>query len=244
MATTVQGAQLTEAHRRSQLSIRAAALRSLLALWPAFSMRDIDASWLVLETALMLLVTQARSQSSSIATAYYLSFRNAEGIRGPVPVDPPPMPVWEVAARRSLTVTGPVAAKQAIAAGRPPAEARDIALVRLSGSVGRLTLDGGRNVITGMVNAEPHRIGWIRVTSPSPCAFCAMLATRGPIYREETVGFQSHDHCACTAEPIVRNDRSAWPERNRELLRTWNETTRGLSGRDAVSAFRAAIERD
>ena len=243
MAATVQGTQLTEQHRRSQLSIRAAALRTLLVLFPAFTMKDIDASWLPLEAALMLLITQARTQSSSLARAYYLNFRNAEGIRGPVPVDPPPLPIWEQAAHRSLTVTGPVAAKQAIASGRPQAEAREIALVRLSGSVGRLVLNGGRDTITGMVSAEPQRVGWIRVTSASPCAFCAMFATRGPIYKETTVGFQAHDHCACTAEPIVRNERSAWPARNRELLGVWNETTRGLGGREAILAFRAAIER-
>lgn len=46
---------------------------------------------------------------------------------------------------------------------------------------------------------------WRRVTDGKPCGFCAMLASRGPVYRSEATargaGGRYHDHCGCTVEP-------------------------------------------
>ena len=71
-----------------------------------------------------------------------------------------------------------------------------------------------------------------------------MLATRGPVYRgEESAGFEAHDGCGCSA--MIVYDRLAWtPEDGpeREFYDLWFDTTKGLSGKDALNTFRRAYE--
>ena len=64
--------------------------------------------------------------------------------------------------------------------------------------------------------ASKSVLGWARVlVGEENCPFCAMLASRGPVYTEKTVllagresrtrnGLQFHDHCDCTAVMVVR----------------------------------------
>ena len=97
---------------------------------------------------------------------------------------------------------------------------------------------GGRNTITGSVNRGRRKGGWSRVTSGKPCAFCAMLASRGPIYSERTVHFRAHDGCSCSAMAVWNRD-DGWTEQARTYQRLWKETAKGD---DPVNAFRRAIE--
>lgn len=62
-----------------------------------------------------------------------------------------------------------------------------------------------RNAVT----KKPARIGYARVLSGAEdCGFCAMLASRGPVYKKDTVvrrrdGRRYHDHCDCVAVLVV-----------------------------------------
>ena len=139
-----------------------------------------------------------------------------------------------------MRVTGPVAAKQALALNRP--DAAQIALVRLEGALARLTLNGGRDMITEYSVKDERALGWQRVTAFKPCFFCAMLASRGPTYKSrETADFQAHDHCACTVEAVFRQGQP-WAGRGREFQALWNSSTKGASGKSAINAFRRAFE--
>lgn len=142
----------------------------------------------------------------------------------------------------SLTVTGPVAQKQKAARGKPLEVARDESFTQAAGAASRQVLTGGRKSLLTLLGDDPQALGWIRVTDRDPCAFCAILASRGPVYRsEETASFQAHDHCACTAEPVY--DRNTlWPGRAKEFRGLWRTATEGLSGKDARNAFRRAYE--
>jgi hypothetical protein len=74
--------------------------------------------------------------------------------------------------------------------------------VRAAGALTKLVLAGGRMTLLRSVEADPRTIGWGRVTSGDPCAFCRMLAGRGPAYgSKRSADFEAHDSCACTAEP-------------------------------------------
>lgn len=52
-------------------------------------------------------------------------------------------------------------------------------------------------------------LGWARVLSgETNCAFCAMLASRGAVYKsEKTAGFEPHPKCDCHAELVVKGQR-------------------------------------
>jgi hypothetical protein len=110
----------------------------------------------------------------------------------------------------------------ALDAGRPPEQAKETALTRTSGSISRHVLNGGRETILRSVAEDREALGWGRVTDGDPCAFCAMLAGRGPVYQEDTVGFEAHDECGCGAEPVYYRD-APWPGRSREFHDMYNE---------------------
>ena len=111
-------------------------------------------------------------------------------------------------------------------------------------------------------------IGWARVaTGAETCSWCLMLVSRGPVYqfassagldlddssalesyREDNEEYsdlmgQWHPNCDCKVVPVF--DRDEWPgkEASDKALDLWIEYTRGYSGREAINAFRRAIER-
>jgi len=137
-----------------------------------------------------------------------------------------------------LDATGIAAFKRAISLGRSPEEALQIAGVTLSGSISRLVLSGGRDAILGNVRKDRQAVGWARLTDKDPCAWCSMLASRGPVYRSRhTAEFAAHDHCACM--PIAAWSRDeAWLQHSRDLYEQWQQVTAGHSGADARKEWR------
>lgn len=62
----------------------------------------------------------------------------------------------------------------------------------------RSAMEEGRRLVFEIGNADPRRYAWERVTGAHPCGFCAMLASRGPVYNTaESAGYGNlyHDHC-------------------------------------------------
>lgn len=135
----------------------------------------------------------------------------------------------------SLNVTGPIGQKAKRARGKSVREARDISFVESSGAASRHVLTGGRQSLLTLLQDDPQVQRWVRVTDGDPCAFCAMLAGRGPVYlTEDSAGFRAHDHCACTAEAVYYND-APWPGRAAEFRRLWDEHIKGrYSGKKAL----------
>lgn len=253
MATTAQGRRLTEQHRKAQLAVRAAALREALRLWPVLDPLRLDETAPVWLRLMAQLVLRWRSTSAQRSVDYYRAFRAAETgqlVAPPIP-EPPDADMGRVTT--SLTVTGPVRVKQLTQRGEPPQRAARQVLPQSSAAAGRHVLDGGRQQLLTAAIADEHAVGWIRITDAEPCAFCAMLASRGFVYLSEasaartTVrskrgpGRQYHDGCSCQVEPAFSRD-TPLPGRNAEFERLWIESTAGYSGKDARNAFRRALE--
>lgn len=220
-------------YRSLQLQLRARALAELLAAWPLFE-GDL-ASWRRFFPVAAAVISARHRDSAALGMAH-LRERAAE--RGlPLPEVPLPEPPPVEALERSLASTGLAGTWRALSVGASLQAAREAGFARLAMAAGRHVMDGGRDAVLGAARAEP-RIGWRRVAAPSACAFCAMLASRGPVYRAETVEFPAHDGCACTAEPAFPGEgRSA---QEQAFYRQWKEATAGLSGREALNAFRRA----
>src|SRR5687768_12690758 len=83
-----QARAFTEKHRKAQLVLRAATLRDLLKLWPAFDINNITGSWGAFEEAVMLLVQARAATSNGLATAYYREFRQLNDVEGPLALKP------------------------------------------------------------------------------------------------------------------------------------------------------------
>lgn len=191
---------LTQQYRRQQLALRAGTLRDLMRLWPALDWQRIETTYPAWFAGVRAVVARDRYRSSGLASAYLRGFRSSAGVPGEARIllaDPVPAAQLSTAAR----VTTIVAFKRGIGAGFPVAKAATNAFVMSSGSLSRLVLDGGRETVRESTLADPRAVGWQRVGAGG-CDFCQMLIGRGDVYSEATADFESHDHCACFAEPV------------------------------------------
>jgi hypothetical protein len=153
----------------------------------------------------------------------------------------------------SLTVTGPIGQKAKAARGKPAQVARDESFVESSGAASRHVLTGGRQSLLTLVQGDMQAIGWVRVTDGDPCAFCAMLASRGPVFKKGSFAesdprftgpgeVKVHDHCACTLEAVYARDQ-LWPGRAQEFHKLWMDNIhRRYSGAEARRQWRRLIE--
>lgn len=247
MARTEAGAELTEQHRLMQVQVRARALRDFALLWPIWT-DDDQSSFARLVAAATTLVRGYHGVSAAAAASYYAAFRSAEDV-GATARPPLAAPPADALITTSLYVTGEAAARKAERGGQSPEVARKTALVRTSGAVTRHVLNGGRDTLLDAVAVDKKALGWARVTDADPCAFCALLASRGPVYKsEQSAGFEAHDHCTCAIEPTYQG--SAWPGDSREYRDLYNQAVRDAqaggeldrgTSNDALNAFRRAL---
>ncbi|WP_435610074.1 hypothetical protein [Streptomyces sp. C10-9-1] len=244
------------AYRRRQALLSARLAAQILQVWRDLARPDaIDTTWPALRSALAPIVTAARTESTTLARDFYLTTREQARRDAGLPPEPnfrtaPDPPLRAEQVLRTLDVTGPVAFKQAVAAGRTPQQAIDAAGVRMTGSAQHLALQGGRQVMKKTIEDDEYASGWARVTDGDPCAWCAMLASRGPVYKSARTagrdhdarftggaGFAYHDHCACQAVPSYTQDEDFIGVAE-QLYNDWLEQTKWKSGRDAVNAWR------
>lgn len=262
MADSTRGKKLTEQYRNQQLAVRARFLVEYMDLWNLLNPDKLDETGAAWVRAVMEQVRKYRDQSADLAETYFRDFRMAEAptetllIRPPVrSLVVPSLRKRDEAASTGLIVTGPVNIKSKIKRGKTVTLAAKEALVESSGAATRSVLEGGRETHLALVQADDGALGWARVTDGDPCAFCAMLSGRGPIYKSEqsaetvvnpgakrALGSAYHDHCACVGEAVYTANQ-AWPGRSREFEALWADTTKGLSGKNARNAFRRAYER-
>lgn len=218
-------------------------MRDLLTIWQAFNIDAIASTWPVIQSALVALIQARHALSAGLAASYYTDFRDAEQVAGSVvPVLAAPPATTDVIG--ALLLAGPRTAGNLVALARPDAAA--VTFSNVSGEVTRQTLNGGRDTLVESVNADPKALGYARVTDSSPCAFCAMLASRGPVYRSKgsAAGSQYHRHCGCTAEPVFSHHQP-WPGQGREYADLWKQAkqeSRKKDGADPAIEFRRLIE--
>ncbi|TMS00181.1 hypothetical protein [Nonomuraea basaltis] len=233
-----QAERLAEQHRVQQVALRAGVSRDVVALLrDLFDVENADRTWPAIRSILAAIAVQQRGTSATLANTYYGQARAEADVSGAfLPINPAALA--EELLKVVLDATGIAAFKRAIALGRTPEEALQIAGVTLSGSVSRLVLSGGRDQILGNVREDRQAVGWARLTDADPCAFCSMLASRGPVYRsKQTAKFEAHDHCACMPVAAWSRDE-AWLNHSRDLYEQWQDITQGQSGADARRAWR------
>lgn len=103
-------------------------------------------------------------------------------------------------------------------------------------------LDTGRSTVLKNAHRDRRSRGWAREVEAGACSFCAMLATRGAVYKsEDSAKFEAHDHCHCIAVPTFGQYEPT--AQVREWQQLYKESTRGARGsKNAIAAFRKAYE--
>jgi hypothetical protein len=239
MAATTEARRLTEAHRLAQLDVAAETVMAMNDAWRILDPLDLDGTtprWL---RPASQIISHHRNASAGISSNYLGAFKALEtGVdSGLTLLLADPLPLEQLVT--SMVVTGPAKVRQALAAGKSLDEAMELASATSSASAMRHALNGGRDTTIRTVEGDQHAVGWARVTSEKPCAFCAMLASRGPAYRGQGAAFRAHDRCRCSAEPIYRPD-AAWPAGSRRWERLWQEAK--AAGGDTTQEFRRLVE--
>jgi hypothetical protein len=242
VASTQEAASLTGTYQLSQRQLSRLVISEQLLLWNTLNLSAVDAtrdSWL---TASMSSVEKYRSASTAQAADYYWRFASAEG----VPRELAPMSSWwnRDRARAGLEINGPVRFKTLMARGYPFARAGQIAAVSVAGEAVRFALEGGRDELLGQVKRDRAALGWQRVGGADPCAFCAMLISRGPVYTKSSATFEAHASCGCTAEPVFNTN--ATTDQSKQFKELWNvsqqaQVVDGLST-DPLNRFRRFYE--
>jgi hypothetical protein len=240
MASTVEARRLTEAHRVAQGRIGRDIVRQIISSWPLLDPLALDATFERWLATVLPLIRSNRASSARLAASYIDMFKKLElGAAASTKVVLTEALNTE-AVSTSLLVTGPVSIKSAVARAVPLERASTNALVRVAGAATRHVLEGGRSTISDTVKNDRQALGWARATSGKPCHFCAMLASRGPVYKgAETADFQPHDACHCEPEPIYR-EGAAWPTGSERYQAIWQQAARDDG--DTTANFRRLIE--
>lgn len=232
---------LAETHRIQQVRGATAIQQALgIAFKRTLSPADLDASFPTYLRSALTILTVGRRQAAGTAQAYYGNAREAAGLSKIVPaIRVPPLDVK--AAATSLLVTGPVSVKKQLSNGVALQAAVDSAMRQTMAYGKRATLSGGREALIAVTNADSDANGWARVSDGQPCAFCAMLVSRGPVYSQDGVDFKAHDGCGCGVRPWFEGDPDGgWSPDARALNDLYQANKAdGLTG--FRSAYREAV---
>lgn len=128
----------------------------------------------------------------------------------------------------------------------------DVVLSRLASSSQRMVFDASRDTVIS--NGEKQKVKFARYASANACAFCRLMATRGPVYNTEQsattvvgkhgiptgtrqLGQKYHDACRCVAVPVPEGQTYEPPD----YIQNWQteyEQARSdvFDSRDAMTA--------
>lgn len=222
---------LVASARTVQIAVRAQLLKDVIRLWPLFDAKRVTETFPAWVQAMRLLVTSYHAQSAAAAAVFYRTAR-AQAVSAQTPpsivkLAEAPSDEWMT---RAFGFSGPGTLSRDTA--RP-----GTALSTTLGTASRIAMDGGRRTILDTVAADPVAVGWYRVTDGHPCAFCALLAGRGVVYKEHTADFKAHNDCGCTSAPAFTR-KQPLPDVNDRAADIYRQHAQGQP--DQLAAFRKA----
>lgn len=241
-------------YRRQQDKALNALLRQIRLLLVAYGVPATDAQREQLALLLWRSVRNARERNYDVAKAYIAS----ELVAADVP-DLPGFPLAAMITGIERATKGLLVDEEPVtAANRKSPRVVDAGRRAVGGQVSRQAQEPARNVVQELAE-NTEGLGWARMlTGATSCAFCAMLASRGPVYksRESATGrggspldlyhspYVSKSgklvggDCDCIAV-LVRPDGSFEGADAAERLEDlWQAATRRRSNKDARNAFR------
>lgn len=203
-------ALLTDQHRRNQVRLAITADSQARRLWDStLDLNDLKGSQPIWKRTMLDLLQRWYNLSASMASRYLPEYRKAaigepdDGVRIAIPR------FDRTQASRRFDWMGSTNVLWHIAKGETEQAAWETARALFLGAFHEAVLTGGRQTITEWAHKDTRAIGWRRVSDGNPCAFCAMLVTRGPVYTSEqtassadTLSGKYHNHCGCTVEVV------------------------------------------
>lgn len=173
------------------------ARKDLAQVWAALDHSDAMAVRQVMLAAMPDIVSTYGSAAATLAADYFDELRDVSGMVGgftAMAAEVQPVAGIEASTRWGIG--------SLFGASPDPAAA----LSALGGVIDRLVKQAGRDTIDQSVAADPRRPTYARVPGgKEPCAFCLMLASRGPVYGSKKAagdGNSYHADCGCIPTPV------------------------------------------
>lgn len=238
MASTVLARRLSDEYRVNQSRLSAQTVARMLLLWRLIDPQRLEETVPEWQTAVLALLPRQAETSEALARRYFREFSVAETGRifdGTIP----PVGFDDESVRARLTWAGPGQIGNQLRTGKPIDEAAQAAGVFAARYAQQIVADVGRRTVQSGIRTDRRALGYQRVTDGDPCAFCALLASRGPVYKRSTGGFQAHPSCGCTAEPVY-SETTALPPGAAEWRDLYSEAAQGQP--EPLKAFRRAYE--
>lgn len=230
MASPSDVRRLTSAHRTAQVQ-RAGTVAALVMAYYATKVDPQDRVQVERWLALMLpRILSASEASARLAATYATNLRLMELPGSPrMSYDIAPGSVAEQI-RTSLAVVGPQSYLNKVAEidrldlsptsrAAMMREAKATSAKRAAAATLRHVQSGGRATLLDTVRRDSTVVAWVRVTRAKPCFFCAVLASRGPVFESDSFDISDslfegpgdvkvHDQCQCSLKPVRdrRND--------------------------------------
>lgn len=239
MADTPQGRRLTELFRQLQIRIARDTARQLDTLWRLLNSDGLltEAEWI---DAVMMVLGRNHEVSVVVARRYYRGYRAAE-LRARGAVDVFKAAPFKTDQARAALLANLGKLRELVGRGVDPFEAGRRVGLETSREAVEYVLDGARESIMNTVQVDDQAVGWYRVTDGDPCAFCALMASRGVAYKSQSsASFGAHPSCGCTAKPAFSVSKFG-DVRSKQWNDLYRSSTRGH--RDKLNAFRRAYER-
>ncbi|WP_394436292.1 VG15 protein [Streptomyces sp. SGAir0957] len=194
--------------------------------------------------AMQAVVDQYARTSAALGAEFYDAQREAARVPGSftVPVeDPPPAEKTEASLRWAAKDVWEREPEQATPAQRQPIDFRlEQAEKKAELVVQKLVADTGRDTVVEAVRQDPQATAWARTAALGACAFCKLLASRGSVFSQDTVGFRAHDGCHCLATPVFAGQRFELSPQAAEWARIYQEYAAPFPG-GQLKRFRAAL---
>ena len=229
----------------AQLALAGALSAGLAQLFPSFDPRLLRQSFTEVRRGASALILEMSTAAISLSADHYEAMREEAHVSQPfrVPViDPPSLAAVESELNKATAALLDGASTDFDALRRAIE-------TQIESTAQKMIADAASDEQMAALQADPKALGWARVTRPGACAFCLMLATRGPVYGSKvSANFRAHvavngkgGTCHCTVEPLWRGVYEP-PAHIREAQALWKSSTEGRSGKDALRAFRRALE--
>lgn len=198
--------------------------------------------------AMNAVIDQYSQTAASLAADFYDAERAAARAAGtftvPVP-DPPSQEQVEVSLRWATKDLWPRDPGEATEAQLQPDDVRLEQAAKKAETVAqKLVMDQSRGAIQDAVRRDRVAVGWARSAALGACSFCKLLASRGMVYKSDTVKFQAHDGCNCGAVPVFKGQRFELSPHASEWERLYQEYAAPHSGDQLARFRRALVEHD
>jgi hypothetical protein len=213
--------------------------RSLAALWPEIDLQNLRGTLPRYKLSLIAAIRQAGLASAALSRREYERQRVQAGIRSQFSLPAPNLPTVEQIDKKLNWAVADLWGPEAFTDPKVVETAQN----NVEGGATKLVLDVGRELVIDAVSQDRQARAWARETRPGCCYFCAMLAGRGAVYktaRSAGQGNEFHNHDRCVVVPVFGEYEPS--AHARQWAAEWRSATRGLSGADAVLAWRQHFE--